>query len=139
MFEQLARYTMRYQESDLHLAFILLRLLLTILIFLLFSVITLLLLHQLSSTNFYSLVQAQQRFLQPKLDMFVVTDRGNKITLNSVWGMFWYDRAYMVVISKSVQTTEKLRLWLTNPNRNFNETSKPRSALTLQTRPPMKK
>ena len=71
--------------------------------------------------------------------MFVVTDRGNKITLNSVWGMFWYDRAYMVVISKSVQTTEKLRLWLTNPNRNFNETSKPRSALTLQTRPPVKK
>ena len=71
--------------------------------------------------------------------MFVVTDRGNKITLNSVWGMFWYDRAYMVVISKSVQTTEKLRLRLTNPNRNFNETSKPRSALTLQTRPLMKK
>ena len=37
MFEQLARYTMRNQESDLHLnAFILLQLLLTILIFLLF-------------------------------------------------------------------------------------------------------
>ena len=36
VFEQLARYLMRYQESDLHLAFILLRLLLTILIFLLF-------------------------------------------------------------------------------------------------------
>ena len=32
----LARYAMRYQESDLHLAFILLRLLLTILISLLF-------------------------------------------------------------------------------------------------------
>ena len=70
--------------------------------------------------------------------MFGLTDRGNKITVNSVWGMFWYDRAYMVVIGKSVQTTENLKLWLTNPNRNFNETSKPRSALTSQTRPPMK-
>ena len=29
VFEQLARYTMRYQESDLHLAFILLNLLTT--------------------------------------------------------------------------------------------------------------
>ena len=32
VFEQVARYTKRYQESELHLAFILLRLFLTILI-----------------------------------------------------------------------------------------------------------
>ena len=51
MSEQLARYTMRYQESDLHLAFILLRLLLTILSLL--TLLTLPLTHQLSSTNFY--------------------------------------------------------------------------------------
>ena len=70
--------------------------------------------------------------------MFGLTDHENKITANSVWGMSWYDRAYMVVIGKSVQITKKLKLWLTNPNRNLNETSKPRSALTLQTRPLMK-
>ena len=70
--------------------------------------------------------------------MFGLTDHENKITANSVWGMSWYDRAYMAVIGKSVQITKKLKLWLTNPNRNFNETSKPRSALTLQTRPLMK-
>ena len=52
--------------------------------------------------------------------MFGLTDRGNKITVNSVWVMFWYDRTYMVGIGKigykPVQTTEKLKLWLTNPN-----------------------
>ena len=48
--------------------------------------------------------------------MFGLTDRGNKITVNSVWVMFWYDRTYMVVFGKNVQTTEKLKLWLTNPN-----------------------
>ena len=37
MFEQLARYTMRYQESDLHLAFILLNLLTTSVLLLYFS------------------------------------------------------------------------------------------------------
>ena len=46
VFEQLARYTMRYQESDLHLAFILLNLLTTSA----YSTCTLLLL--LFSTNF---------------------------------------------------------------------------------------
>ena len=45
--------------------------------------------------------------------MFGLTDRGNKITVNSVWVMFWYDRTYIVGIGK---TTEKLKLWLTNPN-----------------------
>ena len=48
--------------------------------------------------------------------MFGLTDHENKITANSVWGMSWYDRAYMVVIGKSVQITKKLKLWLTNPN-----------------------
>ena len=48
--------------------------------------------------------------------MFGLTDRGNKISVNSVWVMFWYDRTYMVGIGKNVQTTEKLKLWLTNPN-----------------------
>ena len=70
--------------------------------------------------------------------MFGLTDRWNKITVNSVWVMFWYDRTYIVVIGNSVQTTEKLKRWFTNPNRNFNETSKPRSARSSQTRPPMK-
>ena len=42
VFEQLACYTMRYHESDIHLAFILLRFLLTILIFLLFQLFHLL-------------------------------------------------------------------------------------------------
>ena len=62
--------------------------------------------------------------------MFGLTDRGNNITVNSVWVMFLYDKTYMVVIGKRAQTTQKLKLWLINPNRNFNETSKPRSALT---------
>ena len=45
MFEQLARYTTRYQESDLHLAFILLNLLTTSA----YSTTTLLLLNLLTS------------------------------------------------------------------------------------------
>ena len=60
--------------------------------------------------------------------MFGLTDRGNEITLNSVCVMFWYDETYMVVISRSVQIAEKLKLWLTNPSWNFNETNKPGSA-----------
>ena len=52
--------------------------------------------------------------------------------------MFWYNWTYMVVIGKKLQTNEKLKRWLTNPNRNFNETNEPRSVLTSQTRPPMK-
>ena len=31
----------------------------------------------------------------------------------------------MVVISKKLQTDEKLKLWLTSQNRNFNETNEP--------------
>ena len=62
--------------------------------------------------------------------MFGLTDRGNKITVKSVWEMFRFDRTYMVVFGKSSQTAEKLKLWLTKPNRNFDETSKSRSALT---------
>ena len=42
----------------------------------------------------------------------------------------------MAAIGKKLQTNEKLKRWLTHPNRNFNETNEPRSALTLQTRPP---
>ena len=76
------------------------------------------------------LISSRVAVFLPKLDMFGLTDRGNKITVKSVWVMFWYDRTYMVVFGKSSQTTEKLKLWLTNPNRNFDETSKPRSALT---------
>ena len=38
---------------------------------------------------------------------------------------------------QKLQTDEKLKRWLTNPNRNFNETNEPMSALTLQKRPPM--
>ena len=70
--------------------------------------------------------------------MFGLTDRGNEITLNWVCVMFWYDKTYMVVISRSVEIAEKLKLWLTNPSWNFNETNKPGSAQTSQTQPPMK-
>ena len=70
--------------------------------------------------------------------MFGLTDRGNEITLNSVCVMFWYDKTYMVVISRSVEIAEKLKLWLTNPSWNFNETNEPGSAQTSQTQPPMK-
>ena len=62
----------------------------------------------------------------------------NKNKVNSVWVMFWYYWTYVVVIGKKLQTNDKLIRWLTNPNRNFNETNEPLSALTLQTRPPMK-
>ena len=40
--------------------------------------------------------------------MFGLTDRGNKIAVNSVWVMFWFHRTNMVVIGKRVQTSEKL-------------------------------
>ena len=39
--------------------------------------------------------------------------------------MFWYFWTYMVVISKKLQTDEKLKRWLTSQNRNFNETNEP--------------
>ena len=54
--------------------------------------------------------------------------------------MFWNYGTYIVAIGKKLQTNEKLKRWLTNPNRNFNETlvGEPRSALTSQTRPPDK-
>ena len=70
--------------------------------------------------------------------MFGLADCGNKIKVNSVWVMFWYFWTYMVAIGKKLQTNEKLRRLLTNPNRNFNETNEPRSALTSPTRPPKK-
>ena len=40
--------------------------------------------------------------------MFGLADRGNKITVNSVWVMFWYYWTYMVDIGKKLQTNEKL-------------------------------
>ena len=55
--------------------------------------------------------------------MSELADRRIKIKVNSVWVMFWYNRTYMVVIGKRVQTNEKLKLWLKNPNRNFKETN----------------
>ena len=62
--------------------------------------------------------------------MFGLTDRGNKITVNSVWVMFWYDRTYMVGIGKRVQTCTnhwKTKTLVNKPkHRNFNETSKPK-------------
>ena len=48
--------------------------------------------------------------------MFGLTDRGNKIKVNLVWVMFWYCWTYMVAIGKKLQTNEKLKRWLTNPN-----------------------
>ena len=47
--------------------------------------------------------------------------------------MFGYYWAYMVAIGKKLQANDKLIRWLTNPNRNFNETNEPMSALTSQT------
>ena len=81
VFEQLARYTMRYHESDLHLG-----------------------LHSSSiSANNLNLLTLPTLPLTLQLFMFGLTDRGNEITLNSVCVMFWYDKTYMVVISRSVQ------------------------------------
>ena len=60
--------------------------------------------------------------------MFGLADRRIKIKVNSVWVMFWYNRTYMAVIGKRVQTNEKRKLWLTKANRNFKETNVPRSA-----------
>ena len=62
--------------------------------------------------------------------MFVLADRENKIKVNSVKVVSWCDLTYMVVIDKKLQTNEKLKRWLPNPNRSFNETNEPRSALT---------
>ena len=45
----------------------------------------------------------------------------------------------MAAMGKKLETNEKLECWLTDPNRNFNETNEPRSALTSQTRPTIKK
>ena len=59
----------------------------------------------------------------------------NKNKVNSVWAMFGYYWTYMVAIGKKLQTNDKLIRWLTNPNRNFNETNEPMSALTSQTLP----
>ena len=42
-----------------------------------------------------------------------------------MWVMFWYFWTYIVVISKKLQTDEKLKRWLTSQNRNFNETNEP--------------
>ena len=41
--------------------------------------------------------------------IFELADRRIKIKVNSVWVMFWYNRTYMAVIGKRVQTTEKLK------------------------------
>ena len=58
--------------------------------------------------------------------MFELTDRKIIIKVDSVWVMFWYNRTYTVLIGKRVQLTiKKLKLWLTNPNRNFKETNVP--------------
>ena len=37
--------------------------------------------------------------------------------------MFWYYWTNMAAIYKKLQTDEKLKRWLTNPNRNFKETN----------------
>ena len=62
--------------------------------------------------------------------MLGLADRGSKITVNSVWVMFWYNWTYMVAIGKKQQTNDKLERWLTNPNRSFNEADEPLSTLT---------
>ena len=65
----------------------------------------------------------QPWFLKPKLDMFELADLGNKSKVNSVWVVFWYYWNYMVVIGKKLPTNKNLNRWLTNLNRNFNETN----------------
>ena len=54
--------------------------------------------------------------------MFGLADRGNENSLKSVLVMFWFYWTYMIAIHKKLQTNEKPKRWLTNPNRNFNET-----------------
>ena len=70
--------------------------------------------------------------------MFGLSDRGNKNKVNLVWVMFGYNWMCKAAIDKKLQTYEKLRRWLANPNMNFNGTYEPRSAVKSQTRPPMK-
>ena len=60
--------------------------------------------------------------------MFGLADREKKNKVNLVWLMFWYNRTHTTTIGKKLQANEKLKRWLTNPNRNLNGTS--------QTRPP---
>ena len=83
--EQLARYTMRYQESDLHLG---LSSSLTSasnpnrLSLLLYSIQTLL--RSLTS----EIATVFETFVTKAGFMFGLADRGNKIKVNSVWIMF---------------------------------------------------
>jgi len=60
-----------------------------------------------------------------------LTDRGRikSKPVNLVLVMFWYYWTYMVAIGKKLQTNEKLKRWLTNPDRNFNETNEPEGML----------
>ena len=46
--------------------------------------------------------------------------------------MFGYYRHYLVAIGKKLKTNEKLKHRITNPNRIFNGTHEPRSALASQ-------
>ena len=55
--------------------------------------------------------------------MFGLADRGNENNLKSVLVMFWFYWTYMVAIRKKLQTNEKPKRWLTNPKRNFDETT----------------
>ena len=70
--------------------------------------------------------------------MFGLADRGNENNLKSVLVMFWFYWTYMVAIRKKLQTNEKPKRWLTNPKQELRWNNEPRSALTSQTRPPIK-
>ena len=61
--------------------------------------------------------------------MFGFVDCDNKSKTNLLWLMLWYNWTYTVSIDEKLQTNEQLKSWLTNPNRNFNETNAPRSPL----------
>ena len=117
VFEQLAGYTMRYQESNLHLG--------------LYSSLTSA--NSPNSSQFYLFSVTSQIaavFITKFRHLWVSwSDRGNNIKVNAAWVMIWYNWTYMVVIDKKLQTNEKLKRLSTNPNRNFKGTNEPRSAL----------
>ena len=117
VFEQLSGYTMRYQESNLHLG--------------LYSSLTSANSPNSSQSYLFSLTSQIAAVFITKFGHVWVSwsDRGNNIKVNSAWVMIWYNWTNMVVIDKKLQTDEKLKRLSTNPNRNFKGTNEPRSAL----------
>ena len=107
VFEQLSGYTMRYQESNLHLG--------------LYSSLTSANSPNSSKSYLFSVTsQIAAVFITKFRHVWVSwSDRGNNIKVNAAWVMIWYNWTYMVVIDKKLQPNEKLKRLSTNPNTNF--------------------